>query len=129
MIRKLIATVLLAAQLPVTAIAGTACDAFLSEADKQEYFYSEAEATCFVGESAAQVLEADHHYVGTTQHEELGYLAVYESKNGKFGAIVVSDELAAFLDQQNEVVPFIVTVVAADLAILTAWMLADMYAQ
>lgn len=126
--KKFIASFLIGMQLPAVAMAKDACQAFFDKDQSASYFLTSQEQTCVVGRSAEHEIVNMTH-VRLIDHPVFGQVDAYETPNGENGLIVVDDDLAASLEEGNEVIPFIVAVVAADLGILSAWMITDMYSR
>ena len=99
---------------------------FMSMEQRETFFHAEFDNTCIVDIKALSELEGSLNFVGSLVDDNYGQISVYGYQ--QYGVAVVETDLAAHLDQGNES-PLILWAVGADLAILTAWMLAEMYAK
>ena len=125
--KKLVALFLVLLQWPSLGLANAACETLTPEF-KANHFLSPLEnGICVVGQSGEAQLDMTH--LMRLHDEKYGEVALYKSDAGHF--LVIDDMFASLLEssKQDEVVPFIVSIVAIDLGILSAWMLTEMYSE
>lgn len=125
---RLVLTVILSLQFSLAGAATNDCAGFFSSELQASDAKTTKENLCVVGASAIGDLK-ESLYVGETEHEIYGSIRVYSNPENLMSLAVVSDDLAVMFDSENQIVPFIVAVVATDLGIITAWMLTDMYSR
>jgi hypothetical protein len=123
--KKFLAAVLASTVLSSSAMASSVCNLY-----SQGNPVRSLKSTCLVGESASADF-SKLNYIGSTYNVNFGQIEVYESKDGKHGILLVDDYIArgGMYESDEKIVPFIMAVVAADLGIISAWVITDMYSK
>ena len=127
-VKKIIAGSLAVAVITSPVFGAESCSQ-LPAHELERHFVIEQEGSCILGRSAESLLGDNMEYLGETYHEIYGVIKAYQTADRLHGYILVEDDLAASLEDANEAIPFIVSIVAIDLGILSAWMLTDMYSR
>ena len=141
--KKLISTSLIALQIVTLNFSRTvlaqnneqqilgACSSFLTSDDRKNVFFSEKDNVCIIGTNSAEEagidlsLNEDNYLVDNSSD----FLNILKNSD-KDVAFVVEDDLAMLMSEQNEVLPFIAAVVAADAALIaTMWAVSVGYAK